>query len=274
MKKDIATVKQYYESGVEAEWERLNTHRAEFEITCSYLDRFIKPGDTVLDVGGGPGRYSLYLASKGCDVTLLDLSRGNVDFALEKAKAAGLKITGICGDARYADKIITNTFDHVLIMGPLYHLIEVKDRERAVSACLKLLKDDGILYASFISSFAGVIYYLKEGTDIKQIPENELEYMYNAAEGRDYAGQAFTLAYFAKMEDIGTFFDRFGLIRLHFFGQEGIIAPCEDKVYSQSEEAVKEWIEIYKLLCENPNYMSYSEHFMYIGKKEKSKCIT
>ena len=120
----------------------------------------------------------------------------------------------------------------------------------------------------------GVIYYLKEGTDIKQIPENELEYMYNAAEGRDYAGQAFTLAYFAKMEDIVPFSTDLGLYQTSFFRAGGDNRPCEDKVYSQLEEAVKEWIEISKLLCENPNYMSYSEHFMYIGKKEKSKCIT
>lgn len=271
---DIENVRQYYDLTVEDEWERLNKHKAEFEITKSYLDRFIRPGDTVLDVGGGPGRYSLYLAAKGCDVTLYDLSPANVAFALNKAESMGLNITGICGDARHADRHINKTFDHVLIMGPLYHLTSETDRATAVNACLNLLKDGGLMYASFISSFAGVIYYLKHGVDVTTLPPEEIEYMYDAASGKDYSGMAFTKAYFANAENIVPFFDSFGLKKECFFGQEGIISPCEEQVNSLPEPAFKEWIEISKRACENPKFINYSEHFMYIGRKVSNECTT
>ena len=63
-------VKAYYNANVSGEWNRI-AGRPEFLLTCRFLNRYIKSGDKVLDIGGGPGRYSLYLAGRGCDVTLL-----------------------------------------------------------------------------------------------------------------------------------------------------------------------------------------------------------
>lgn len=71
---NIEIVKKFYDETVDYEWERLERHKVEFELTKRYLNRYIKPGDKVLDLGGGPGRYSLYLAELGCAVTLADLS--------------------------------------------------------------------------------------------------------------------------------------------------------------------------------------------------------
>lgn len=110
------------------------------------LDIYIKPGDSVLDIGGGPGRYSLYFAQKGCDVTLLDLSENNVAFAKKKAAEAGVKITAYSGNALDADKIISGIFDHVMLMRPMYHLLDEEDRVCAVNSALKLLKTGGTFY--------------------------------------------------------------------------------------------------------------------------------
>ena len=56
-------IKNYYDASVEGEWNRI-ANRLEFFLTCRILDRYIKPGHTVLDIDGGPGRYSLWLAEK------------------------------------------------------------------------------------------------------------------------------------------------------------------------------------------------------------------
>ena len=73
MDKTTKIIREHYDANVLSEWNRI-ANRPEFLLTCRMLDRYIKPGDSVLDIGGGPGRYSLYLAEKGCDVTLFDLS--------------------------------------------------------------------------------------------------------------------------------------------------------------------------------------------------------
>jgi len=97
------TIKDFYNTGVQTEWNRIN-ERPEFYLTCRFIDRYIKPGDKVLDIGGGPGRYSLYLAEKGCDVTLFDLSDENVKFASNQAMEKNIQLNTISGDARTVDK--------------------------------------------------------------------------------------------------------------------------------------------------------------------------
>ena len=74
----IRIVQEHYDSDVQYEWDRLKRHPFEFAITTKMMDRYIKPGDRILDIGGGPGRYSIYYAQKGCNITLVDLSEEKV----------------------------------------------------------------------------------------------------------------------------------------------------------------------------------------------------
>ena len=106
----IKIVQEFYNSAVQGEWERI-VGKPEFLLTCRMMDRYIKPGDTVLDIGGGPGRYSFYLAEKGCDVTLFDLSPENVNHVNKHSKESGIPVKAICGDAREVDTIINSYID-------------------------------------------------------------------------------------------------------------------------------------------------------------------
>lgn len=142
---DIEIVKSYYDNNVRMEWERLDKYYVEFEITKRYFNRYIIQGDKVLDVGGGPGRYSLYLLEKGCDVTLIDLSPNNVKFAKDRAAEQHLNLNAISGDARNITNIVNDKFDHILLMGPLYHLSDDTDRVNIINSCLSLLKPNGII---------------------------------------------------------------------------------------------------------------------------------
>jgi len=261
----IKTVREYYNANVQSEWNRIDG-RPEFLLTCRMLDRYIKPGDKVLDVGGGPGRYSLYLAEKGCDATLLDLSPENVAFAAERAAEQGLAVKAITGDARKADKMVDGQFDHVLIMGPLYHLLEESDRITAVNAALRLLRPGGILYASFINLFAGMIYFMKQAPGYI-VNDSETVFLNDVIERKSYAGDAFTKAVFTEQSEILPFMARFPLEKLHLFGQEGIISPCEGSIMSQSPEIVGAWLDICEGLWEREDLLNWSEHLMYVGRK-------
>jgi len=263
----IDAVRQNYNENAVKEWERLERHPFEFAITCRFLDRYLSPGDRILDIGGGPGRYSLYYAEKGCDVTLFDLSEGNLCLAGEKAAERGLSLRTVLGDAREAASL-GESFDHVLLMGPLYHLLDAADRELAVREALSLLKPGGILAASFISAFAGIIYAMKEDPENPlSILPNEIAYEEAVLNGESFAGEAFTYAYFAQMGEILPFFSAFPLEKLHFFGQEGVTAPCEHNLLAASPEAIEAWTDMSERLCEREEYLCFSEHLMYIGRK-------
>jgi len=262
---DIETVRNYYNSVVQKEWERLDRHPIEFAVTKHYIDKYVNPGDKILDIGGGPGRYSLYLAEKGCKVTLLDLSDVNVAFAQMKAHELGLNLSAIQGDACEADKRVSGEFDAILLMGPMYHLLEEAQRAQAVSAALKLLKPGGVIFVSFISLYAGFSYYMKDAPDAIVL-DFEQPYIRCYLEDRCYCGDAFTKACFISPKDILAFMTRFPLEKFHLFGQEGITSPGEYSIMSTSSDVLTRWIEIAIATCEREEFLSYPEHLMYVGR--------
>jgi 2-polyprenyl-3-methyl-5-hydroxy-6-metoxy-1,4-benzoquinol methylase len=262
----VKIVKDYYDTDASAEWERLQRHRFEFELTVRYINKYVKPGDKVLDIGGGPGRYSLYLAEKGCEVTLFDLSCANIEFAEARASEQGISLRTMIGDAREIDRMVSGKFDQILLMGPLYHLQEEPDRIKVIKASLSLLKPNGTMFISFISSYAGIIYSMKYEPQL--ILNSDVEYQYKLFEDDlPFSGESFTQAYFIRHKDVLPFMDRFPLEKLHFFGQESILSPCEENIKSQPREVMDKWLELAEKVCERRDLLSYSEHLMYIGRK-------
>ena len=140
---EVAAVRQNYDANAEAEWNRLSGFHYEFEITKRYLHRYLQ-GKTVLDIGGGPGRYSVYLAQQGYDVTLVDLSEGNVALAKQKFREFGVHANAHVCDARDLSSLRLGKFDNVLLMGPLYHLSDVKDRARCVLQAKQHLREGAL----------------------------------------------------------------------------------------------------------------------------------
>ena len=262
----IEDVKAFYNESVEHEWGRMDRHPFEFAINKAYMDRYIKPGDRVLDIGGGPGRYSLYLAQRGCDVTLVDLSEGNVKFALEKAKELGLPLKGICANACELTQSISGEYDHVLMMGPLYHLIELEDRRKAIQEALAVLKRGGTFYAAFIQLIGGLIYYgarMVEGV----LDEQDQTFLEALVAGESYGGPAFTEAYFAQRKDAEALLAEFPLEKLHMVASEGVCAPFEPQLLEAAEEVRAKWLEISLQVCEQEQYLGMCEHLLYVGRK-------
>ncbi len=261
----VQIVREYYNETVDSEWQRIDG-RPEFLLTCRYMDRHIKPGDTVLDIGGGPGRYALHLARRGAKVTLMDLSEGNVAFAKAEAARQDLPLRALQGDARVADTLLSEQFDHVLLMGPLYHLLEESDREQAVHAALQLLRPGGTLFTSFISQFAGLIYMMKFAPQIILDPNEEV-FLSTLRNNQCFSGAAFTQALFIAQRDVLPFMARFPLQKLHFLGQEGVLSPCESNIMTQSPEVVSAWLDLAEAMCEHEELLGWAEHLLYIGRK-------
>lgn len=267
---NISNVKAYYDENALREWARFERHPFEFLLTTHMMDHYIKPGDRILDIGGGPGRYAIYFAQKGCEVTLIDLSPEHIALACQKAQEAGVRITAHAESCLSLDELALGDFDHVFLMGPLYHLLHADDRVRAVEEALRYLKPGGVLYASFILAFAGIIYDLKNsGMIISDAGNPATASLIDAVvRGENYAGPAFTSACFFHQNHILPFMERFPLTKLHLFGQEGILAPNELDILQRDQAEIDCWLTLAKRFLELPELLSYSEHAMYIGRKE------
>jgi ubiquinone/menaquinone biosynthesis C-methylase UbiE len=136
-----------------------NLGKLEFERVKAVVRRSLPPPPAVvLDVGGGTGPYSLWLARLGYEVHLIEPSARLHAAAKRNAARAGRKPLFHClqGDARSL-KFPAGRADAVLLFGPLYHLTEAKDRQRALAEARRVLKKDALLFCAGISRFASAI---------------------------------------------------------------------------------------------------------------------
>ena len=128
------TVAEYYDG--EDEGTRLTQFegRLEWVRTREIISRYLQgEGLTIADIGGATGPYAFWLQGLGHQVHLLDLTHKHIEEAREHAEAHGVHLASMqVGDA-CALPFETDTFDHCLLMGPLYHLLERDDRVQACS---------------------------------------------------------------------------------------------------------------------------------------------
>jgi 2-polyprenyl-3-methyl-5-hydroxy-6-metoxy-1,4-benzoquinol methylase len=245
------------------EWGRFEKHKIEFDITKRYLDKFIVGNKLeIFDIGGGPGRYSLYLAEKGHKVTLLDLSQKNLDVAKGKSKEFNIKIEKyIHGNALQLEKY-NHEYDVVLLMGPLYHLVKEEDRRLVFENALRLLKPGGIIVVAFISKYAPIQDNLSYLYDIKDV-DSVFKYLTN---GENKAEDGFTTAYFSGPKEVKEFMSNYKIHELVFAGVENILGSKEKEICSLEEDQYDKWIEVCFRLSTDENLIGTSQHFLMYRK--------
>jgi SAM-dependent methyltransferase len=143
----------YYERGEEQ--GRLSEPRGqlEFERTKEIILRHLPPAPAVVaDIGGGPGRYALWLAGLGYQVLHRDLMPLHVD-QLRRAAGGTFAISSGVADARDLD-LPDACADAVLLLGPLYHLERRADRVQALAEARRVLRPGGLVVAAAISRWA------------------------------------------------------------------------------------------------------------------------
>ena len=149
----IAAMREYYERGEEL--GRLDEPRGqlEFERTKEIVRRHLPPPPAVVaDVGGGPGRYALWLAELGYQVVHRDLMPVHVE-QLSRAAGGSIRIDSAVADARELD-LADESADAVLLLGPLYHLERRADRLRALTESRRIVRHGGPVFTAAISRWA------------------------------------------------------------------------------------------------------------------------
>ena len=127
--KNITEILNDYYGNVCDEDSRLvkdKVHKLEYITTTKYIDKYLKKGDRILEIGAGTGAYSLYYADKGYKVDAVELVQKNVDILKSKI-THDMNINAIQGNALDLSMYEDNTFDMTLSLGPLYHIFNKDD---------------------------------------------------------------------------------------------------------------------------------------------------
>ncbi len=265
-------VKNYYTGQVRKEWRRLIKdayHRLELDTTLHFIKKHFPKKGLILDAGGGPGRYTVTLASQGYDMLLLDMTPANVEFAKRQIKRSGLQdhvkdlIEGSIVDlSRFAD----NTFDGVLCLGgPLSHVVDRRKRDKAIRELIRVAKPGAPIAVSVIARLSLLV------VELTLFPhEVEMPHFQKILKTGDYlGGHGFTACHFFLPEEFRAAFDDKGVEVVEMVGLQGISSSHRRELnrIAQNEKRWKIWWDTHLKTCTHPAVVGTSEHMLIVAKK-------
>ena len=245
----------------------------EFARTKEILERYLPPAPAVIgDVGGGAGIHALWLARKGYQIHLVD----PVAKHIREADQASLKQPGYplastaVGDARSLDWK-NDSMDHLLFLGPLYHLTKRKDRLTALKEASRVTRKEGLIFAAVISRFASLMdgifrRFLDDPAFVPIVEQDLIDGQHrNPTDNPAY----FTSAFFHHLDDIVTEIHDSGLALEKLLAVEsigGLLSDFHD--LWQDRERRKRLLRFIRAVEEERSLMGTSAHIIAIAKKQ------
>jgi ubiquinone/menaquinone biosynthesis C-methylase UbiE len=253
------------------ESERLSNAWGELERlrTQAILARHLRPPPAVIfDVGGAAGVYAFPLAKQGYQVHLIDPVDLHLDQARMYASESRVALASITkGDARRLD-VPSGSADAVLLLGPLYHLVENSDRLQALREARRILKPHGVLFAAAISRFASLIDGLARG--FFRDPEFRKIVAADLASGQhrnltDHLAY-FTTAYFHRPEDLAAEVREAGFPDVKILAIEGPAwSPALFREAWNDAAQRQSLMEFLSLIEREPSVLGASAHLMAVA---------
>lgn len=261
----------FYEKGAEIGRLERGLGIIEAARTKELLSRFIKPGITVYDVGGGVGYYSDWLAAQGCTVSLYELAPSAVRYAIDHQT---VPYHAEPADARSLP-VPDGSCDALLLMGPQYHLMDGQDRMKALSEARRALRPGGLLIATGISKFSSATWALSTYRTANDFIDDEV-YM-DMLRGELTKGEHhrpakypnfIAEAYFHTPETFASELAAAGFRVKEMLAIEGIIWPTPDlNAKWEDPESRERLLELLRLTESEPSVLGYSPHFLAAAEK-------
>ncbi len=263
-------VERYYDLSSLNEWERLERHRTEYAVTLRALRDHLPPAPAaILDCGGGPGRYAIELARQGYAVTLFDLSAANLSVARTQAHAANVTVAGYeRGTATDLSRFDDESFDAVLLMGPLYHLTGAADREAAIREACRVLKPGGVLFSAFISYYAALRYYCKQDPEALLRDRKRVEAFWQSGTFLPEQGDGTEfLAHFIHPTEVRPLVEWAGFNVRTVLAAEGLASMIDEQLNAAQGELWEAWVDLNYRVAADPSLHGGCEHLLVIGEK-------
>ena len=261
----------YYHRAPEEDRLEQGPSQLEEARTRELIERFAPPPPgMVLDVGGAAGAYALWLAGLGYSVHLRDPVPRLVAEARRRS-ATSERVLASCevGDARGLG-VPGDAADIVLLLGPLYHLTDPRDRAQALHEMARVLKPGGWLFAAAISRWAsaldGLARDLFRDSRFAQIVERDVRdgQHRNPTDRLDY----FTTAYFHRPEDLAAEVLGAGLALHGVYGVEGpgwILPDVSERMANPGRRAAL--LRVARLLETETSVVGGSAHLLAVAHR-------
>jgi len=257
------------------EWGRFDTAegRLEFELTLPIITTHLQKESEILDLGGGPGRYTIELAKLGHLLHLADLSQTLLDVAKIKIDEFGIKNIKSITQTNAVDLSIyaDSSFDAVLLFGPLYHLTDESERLSCIEEIKRVLKQGGLVFAAFIPYLCGAIGVAERMFRFPdQVSKETLERVFDRGIFNNNTDRGFQEGYYPTSDEVVTLFNGNGFSKILLRSVRGWGSNNEEQIYEQKKENPEKYkavIDLINKTASDPSIIEMGSHAIYIGRK-------
>lgn len=232
----------------------------EFTTAMKYIVKYLKRMNNpkILDVGAGTGKYSIELDKLGYDVTAVELVKHNLMYL----KKNHPNVKSYLGNAINLKKFKDESFDLVLLFGPMYHLITKEEKIKALMEAKRVIKPDGIIMISYyMNEYAVIKHGFIEGNIINAIKNNEIDNKFHVTPKKD------DLYSMVRLEDINELKKITKLKRIKILSQDGASDYIRPVINKMDDNTFETYIKYHLSICERKEVLGASSHVLDILKK-------
>ena len=239
---------------------RDKTHMIEFITTTKFIDKYLKSGDRILEVGAGTGRYTIHYAEKGFKVDAVELVKKNLDILKSKISEK-LEVNALQGNCLDLNMYEDNTFDITLVLGPLYHLYTEEDAKKAIDEAIRVTKKHGKIIIAYITDDAVVLSYGVRKGNLKRLATCcDDNWKVEKREEEIFASY--------RIDEFDKLISNFNVQKLETIAADGIAPQMKDFVNNLDEEEFNLLVDYHLKNCMRRELLGYSCHILEIIEKE------
>jgi len=208
--------------------------QVEFLTTMGYVEKYLRPGMRVLEIGAGTGRYSHTLARQGYQVDAVELIESNIEiFRQNTQPGEDIRVTQ-------------------------------EDKEQALREAVRVTKSGGVIFAAYCMADPSILCYGFIRGYIHSLMEKK---MLDPVTFAAFSEPSDLFALHRK-EDIDALRAKLPVSQLHFVAADGFTNYMRDTVDAMDKETFDIYLKYHQAVCERPELVGYSHHTLDIFRKD------
>ena len=252
-----------YYSNYDEEGRLLSKHgQVEYLTTMRYIEKYLRPGMRILEIGAATGRYSHALARKGYRVDAVELVQHNIDIFRANTQP-GEPVTVRQGNAKDLRFFADETYDITLLLGPMYHLFTVEEQTQALSEAVRVTKKGGVLFAAYCGNDATMVQYCFGRGMLKEERYRDL-IDFDTFKASSDPAELFQLY---RKEDIDALTKDLPVERLHYVGADMATNYMRRTIDEMDDDFFDLYLKYHFTICERPDMVGVSHHILDVLRK-------
>lgn len=260
---EVKEVLTKYYMGYDEQGRLASRHGSvEYLTTMRYVEKYLRPGMWVAEIGAGTGRYSHALARMGYPVDAVELVEHNIDLFRANTQPEE-KVRIFQGDARKLDMLESGRYDVTLLLGPMYHLFTPEDQHQAMAEALRVTKPGGIVFAAYCGNDATIVQFCFQRGMLREERYRRLVDPVTFKAGSD-PSELFVLY---RKEDIDGLMASFPVQRLHYVGTDLATNYMRKEIDEMDDELFDLYLRYHFSVCERGDLVGASHHLLDVFRK-------